>query len=460
MRVLVRNGTVVSPDGTRAADVLIEGERIARVAPGIAAEADAVYDAAGRCVLPGGIDVHTHLDMPYGPFVTADDFASGTIAAACGGTTAIIDFAVQERGRSLHSALETWQRRADGQAVIDYGFHLIVCDLGSSQEAELDALVAEGVPTFKLFMAYPDRLMLDDAAILRALRRTAANGGMVLLHAEDGAAIERLRAEAVASGDLHPHQHPRTRPNRTESSAAQRAVALARRAGAPVYIVHVSAAETVGVIAEARAHGLAVHGETCPQYLTLTDERYEGDPLEAAKYVMSPPLRKQRDCERLWDALAAGELEVVATDHCPFRLADQKGPAAHDFTRIPGGAPGIETRMPLLFDGGVAGGRFGIERFVEMTATAPAKLHGLYPRKGILAPGSDADLVVWDPQAVTTISAARHHMRVDHSIYEGRTVRGTAELVIARGRVLVERSTYVGPASGGGRFLRRSAGTG
>ena len=450
MRTLIRNGTVVTATGVLAGDVLIDGETVAEVAPRLEAVADRTYDATGKLVIPGGIDVHTHLDMPYGDTTSADDFESGTIAAAFGGTTSIVDFAVQSPGGTLHQALDTWMAKARDKAAIDYGFHMIVTDLPLAAEREMDELIAEGVTSFKLFMAYPGRLMVDDATIFRALLRTAENGGTVMVHAENGGVIEVLTKRALAAGKTEPRQHALTRPALAEAEATHRAIALAEMAGAPIYIVHVSAAEAVEEVAAARARGLEVYAETCPQYLFLTDERYEDD---GAKYVMSPPLRDRRSQERLWRALAADELQVVATDHCPFPMKDKRG--REDFTKIPGGAPGIETRMSLLFDGGVVGGRFGVERFVELTATNPAKLFGLFPRKGTIAPGSDADIVVWDPERETTLSARAHHMRVDYNPYEGRVVKGVAETVLSRGRAVIERGAFVG-RSGAGQFLRRS----
>ena len=454
MRTLIRHGTVVTPAGASVADVLIDGERIAAVGPQLAA-ADAVYDATGKYVIPGGIDVHTHLDMPLGDTVTADDFASGTVAAAFGGTTAVVDFAVQTRGRPMREAWETWMRKAEGRAAIDYGFHMIVTDLAPDGLEEMDALVAEGVTTFKLFMAYPGRLMVDDATIFRALRRAADNGGMVLMHAENGGVIEELVARARAEGHTAPRYHALTRPARTEAEATHRALALAELAGAPVYIVHVSCAEAVEEVAAARARGAHAWAETCPQYLFLSDECYDAPGFEGAKYVMSPPLRPKAGQERLWRAQASDELQVVATDHCPFRMKDQKTIGRNDFSKIPGGAPGIETRMSLLYDGGVRSGRISLGRFVELTATNPAKLFGLYPRKGVIAAGSDADVVVWDPEKEVTWSAATHHMRVDYNPYEGRTVKGAAEAVWSRGRRVIEDGTFVGRA-GAGQFLKRA----
>jgi len=454
MRTLIRHGTVVSPAAAVLRDVLIDDETITRVEPEIAEHADRVVDARGKYVIPGGIDVHTHLDMPLGAITTADDFESGTVAAAFGGTTSVVDFAVQTRGRPLAEALETWMRKAE-KAVLDYGFHMIVCDLPPERESELDALVTEGVTSFKLFMAYPDRLMLDDASILRVLRRTAANGGTVLMHAEDGAAIETLVRRARAEGRTEPRYHALTRPPQTEADATRRAIALAGQAGVPIYIVHVSATGTVDEIAAARGRGAIVWGETCPQYLFLSEEAYDAPGFEGAKYVMSPPLRPRAMQDRLWRGLAANDLQVVATDHCPFRMKDQKTLGRDDFTKIPGGAPGIETRMSLLYDGGVRSGRLTLSRWVEVTATNPARLFGLYPRKGAIAPGSDADVVVWNPQREITWSAATHHMRVDYNPYEGRLVKGAPDLVLSRGRPVVEGGRFVG-RTGAGTFLRRS----
>jgi dihydropyrimidinase len=455
MRTLIRHGTVVTVAGASIADVLIEGERIVQIGPQLAATADVTHDASGKYVIPGGIDVHTHLDMPLGDIVTADDFESGTIAAAFGGTTSIVDFAVQDRGRPMREAWETWMRKAEGKAAVDYGFHMIVTDLPLAGLEEMDALVAEGVTTFKLFMAYPGRLMVDDETIFRALRRSVENGGLVLMHAENGGVIDELVRQARAEGKRAPKYHALTRPPRTEAEATHRAIALAEMAGAPIYIVHVSCAEAVEEMAAARGRGAAAQGETCPQYLFLSEERYDEPGFEGAKYVMSPPLRPRAGQERLWRALASGELQVVATDHCPFRMKDQKTLGRDDFSKIPGGAPGIETRMSLLYDGGVRAGRISLTRFVELTATNPARIFGLYPRKGVIAAGSDADLVVWDPEQEITWSAATHHMRVDYNPYEGRVAKGAPELVLSRGRPVIEAGKFVGRA-GAGQFLKRA----
>jgi dihydropyrimidinase len=456
VRTRIENGTVVTAEASFAADVLIDGETIAAIEPpgaGRPEPVDRVLDATGRYVLPGGVDAHTHLDMPLDDEVrTADDFASGTVAAAMGGTTTIVDYATQERGGSLAAALDAWHARAEGRAVVDYGFHMIVSDLGPGVERELDAMVAAGVPSFKLFMAYPGRLMLDDGAIFRVLLRARENGGRVCLHAENGHVVQVLVERALAAGHIAPKYHAETRPARAEAEAIQRGAALAEIAGAPLFIVHLSSAEGLEEVERARARGVAIHAETCPQYLLLSDERYE-EPA-GARYVMSPPLRAASAREPLWRGLASGAIDTVATDHCPFSLAD-KARGDGDFSRTPNGAPGIETRMALLWDAGVRAGRLSMSRFVETVSTAPARIFGLYPRKGAIAVGSDADLVLWDPERTTTISAATHHSRVDYSPYEGRQVTGTPETVLLRGRMIVDQGRFVGDAAGG-RFLRRN----
>ena len=457
MSILIKHGTVVTASDLFSGDVYIEDERVTTIGTSLSMSADRVIDATGKLVLPGGIDVHTHLDMPLGDITSADDFESGTIAAAFGGTTSIVDFATQFRGQTLRHALDTWMAKADGKAAIDYGFHMIVSDLKDKVELEMDALVAEGVTSFKLFMAYPDVLMVDDATIFRALLRAGRNGGTICIHAENGGGIDVLVNQALAEGRTAPKYHALTRPARAEAEATHRAIALAEIAGVPVYIVHLSAAESLDMVAEARDRGLPAFAETCPQYLFLSEDDYEHPGFDGAKYVMSPPLRQKETQHRLWRGLANNDLQAIATDHCPFCIKE-KARGRDDFSLIPNGAPGIETRMSLVYDGGVRTGRISLNRFVELTSTSPAKIFGLFPRKGTIAPGSDADIVIFDPNKTTTLSARTHHMKVDYNPYEGRQVTGVADTVLSRGRVVIENGTFTGRA-GAGRFLKRAART-
>ena len=373
-------------------------------------------DPRGKYVFPGGIDVHTHLDMPFGGTTSADDFESGTIAAAHGGTTTVVDFAIQYRGQTLHHAMDTWMKKAEGQAAIDYGVHMIITELNDQVELEMDALVKQGLTSFKLFMAYPGVFMLDDASIFKAL----------------------------------------TRPARAEAEATHRAIALAEIADVPIYIVHLSAAEALEMVTEARDRGLPAYAETCPQYLFLSYENYEEPGFEGAKYVMSPPLRGKETQDRLWRGLAFNDLQAISTDHCPFCMKEQKTLGADDFSKIPNGAPGIETRMSLVYDGGVRTGRISLNRFVELTSTSPAKIFGLFPRKGTIAPWSDADIVIFDPEKKQRLSAKTLHMKVDYNPYEGREVTGVTDTMISRGNVVIDAGTFTGRA-GAGSFLRRNA---
>ena len=455
MSLLIKGGTVVTATDLYPGDVFIEDDRITAIGSTLTFPADRVIDASGKYVLPGGIDVHTHLDMPFGGTTSADDFESGTIAAAFGGTTTIVDFAIQYRGQTLHHAWETWMKKAEGRAAIDYGFHMIITELSDQVEQEMDALVTQGVTSFKLFMAYPGVFMLDDATIFRALLRTAKNGGTICMHAENGGVIDVLVKRALAEGKTAPKYHALTRPARAEAEATHRAIALSEIAGVPIYIVHLSAAEALEMVAEARDRGLPAFAETCPQYLFLSYDNYEEAGFEGAKYVMSPPLRPKETQDRLWRGLAFNDLQVISTDHCPFCMKEQKTLGEGDFSKIPNGAPGIETRMSLVFDGGVRTGRISLNRFVELTATSPARIFGLFPRKGTIAPGSDADVVIFDPNRTMRLSASTHHMKVDYNPYEGREVTGMTDTVISRGRVIVDNGTFTGRA-GAGAFLKRA----
>lgn len=455
MGLLIRNGTVVTAEATTSADVLIDGGVIREVRAGIDPAGHTVVDAAGLLVLPGGVDAHTHLDMPFGGTYSADDFETGTKAAAIGGTTTIVDFAIQSRGMKMRSALDTWWGKAEGKACIDYGLHMIITDLPASGLEDMDAMVREGVASFKLFMAYPGVLMVDDATIFRALRQTAKNGALVCMHAENGSVIDVLVQEALAGGKTAPVYHALTRPTVAEAEAVQRAIAMSEIAGAPVYIVHLSSEDALNQVREARDRGLPAFAETCPQYLLLSiEDQMPGKSFEEAKYVFTPPLREKKNQAKLWEGLKHDHLQVVSTDHCPFCFADQKALGKDDFTKIPNGGPGIENRMQLIYHHGVNAGRLSLNRFVEITATAPAKIFGMYPRKGTIAPGSDADIVLWDPKAEHTISAATHHMRVDYSMFEGFKVRGNAKQVYSRGELVVEGGEYVGRV-GRGKYLRR-----
>jgi dihydropyrimidinase len=455
MRLLIKHGTVVTATDLYKGDVLVEGEKIAAIGTTLDVQADTVIDAAGKYVLPGGIDVHTHLDMPFGGTTSADDFESGTRAAAFGGTTTIVDFAIQYRGQRLHDAWETWMKKAEGKAAIDYGFHMIVTDLNDQAEAEMDALVRQGVTSFKLFMAYPGIFMLDDASIFRALLRTGKNGGTICMHAENGGVIDVLVQKALAEGKTAPRYHALTRPAKAEAEATHRAIALAEMADVPIYIVHLSAAEALDMVTEARDRGLPAYAETCPQYLFLSYDNYEEPGFEGAKYVMSPPLRQKEQQAQLWRGLAFNDLQCISTDHCPFCMKEQKELGRNDFSKIPNGAPGIETRLSLVYDGGVRENRISLNRFVELTSTSPAKIFGLFPRKGTIAPGSDADLVVFDPNRSFTLSANTLHMNVDYNPYEGRQVTGATDTVLSRGRLVIEDGTFVG-RSGAGAFLKRA----
>jgi len=455
--VLIQNGTIVNADSTVQADLLIEGTVIKQVRPGIpSAAAETVVDAGGLLLLPGGIDAHTHLDMPFGGTKSADDFETGTRAAAIGGTTTIVDFAIQARGTKMRTALDTWWKKAEGKACIDYGLHMIVTDLPDAGLEDMDDLVREGVASFKLFMAYPNVLMVDDATIFKAMRQTAKNGALICMHAENGSVIDVIVQQALAEGKTAPIYHALTRPTLAEAEAVHRAIAMAEMAGVPVYIVHLSSEDALNQVREARDRGLPAFAETCPQYLLLSLEDVADAGWEGAKYVFTPPLREKKNQPKLWEGLRKDNLQVVSTDHCPFCFEDQKALGKNDFTKIPNGGPGIENRLQLLHHHGVGLGNLTLQRFVELVSTAPARIFGMYPKKGVLAEGSDADIVLWDPLSAYTISAATHHMRVDYSMFEGFRVRGNARDVYSRGELIVSKGQFIG-TPGRGQYLRREA---
>jgi dihydropyrimidinase len=455
--ILIRNGTVVTAKETLNADVLIDGERIADVRENIPRDtAETVIDATGLYVMPGGIDVHTHLDMPFGGTTSSDDFETGTRAAAFGGTTTIVDFAIQARGTRMRDALDTWWKKAEGKACIDYGLHMIVTDLGNCGLEDMDEMVDEGVASFKLFMAYPNVLMVDDATIFKSLARTAKNGALICMHAENGSVIDVLIARALAEGKTAPVYHALTRPPRMEAEAVNRAIAMAEIAGAPVYIVHLSSELALDQVREARDRGVPAFAETCPQYLLLSIEELERPNFQGAKYVFTPPLREKENLPKLWDGLKHDHLQVVSTDHCPFCFEDQKVLGKDDFTKIPNGGPGIENRLQLMYHYGVSVNGLSLNRFVELTSTSPAKIFGMYPKKGEIAAGSDADIVLWDPQASHLITAKTHHMRVDYSMFEGYEVQGNARTVFSRGEMIIDQGNFLGKP-GRGNYLKRTA---
>jgi dihydropyrimidinase len=457
MRTLIKNGTIVTAVDTFPGDVWIEGERIiALTTPGIDSgmTADKTIDAAGKYVMPGGIDAHTHLDMPFGGTTSSDDFETGTVAAAHGGTTTLVDFAIQTKGSSLREGLDTWHSKAEGKAAIDYGFHMIFTDVNPQTLEEMSGVVREGVSSFKLFMAYPGVLYVDDGQIFRAMQKARDLGALICMHAENGIALDVLIEQAIARGETAPKFHSLSRPQIAEAEGTHRALALAEMAGCPVYIVHLSAPRALDKVLEARDRGQAAYAETCPQYLFLSLDDLAREGFEGAKFVCTPPLRPKEMQADLWRGLKTNDLQVVSTDHCPFCFKGQKELGRDSFAKIPNGMPGVETRMYLLWDGGVRTGRISMNRFVEITSTAPAKIFGMFPRKGTVAPGSDADLIVWDPEKEHVLSQKTLHMRVDYSPYEGQTVRGAASHVFSRGELVVQEGQWLGK-KGRGKFLRR-----
>jgi dihydropyrimidinase len=461
MRTLIANGTVVTADGSFQADVLVDGETIAAVGrrgDGIIESivttlvVDETIDATGKYVIPGAIDVHTHMELPFGGTFAKDTFETGTRAAAFGGTTTIVDFAVQSKGQALRTGLDAWMAKAEGNAVVDYGFHMIMSDVNDDTLVEMDQLVAEGVPDFKLFTAYPGVFLSPDDHIFRAMQQTRKNGGMILMHAENGPVIDILAAEQVASGMTDPLGHGLARDSRLEGEATSRMIRLAEVAGVPVYFVHMSAKEALKALMEAKDRGAMAWAETCPQYLYLTLDDL-GNGFNGAKFVCSPPLRTADHGEELWGAVRRGDLSAIGTDHCPFDFHGQKELGRGDFRKIPNGLPGVEERLDLMHQA-VVDGRITKERWVDVCSTGPAKLFGM-PQKGVIAAGADADIVVYDPNRKHVLSASTHHMDVDYSCYEGLEVTGGSDVVLSRGSVVVRNGEFTG-AKGHGKFLKRT----
>src|SRR6188472_3373921 len=457
MRTLISNGTIVTTERSSVADVLVDGETIALIGADLAGAgvtADETIDASGKYVIPGAIDVHTHMELPFGGTFAKDTFETGTRAAAFGGTTTIVDFAVQAKGQSLREGLDAWYAKAEGNAVADYGFHMIMSDVNDDTLKEMDQLVSEGIPDFKLFTAYPGVFYSDDGAIFRAMQQTAKNGGLIMMHAENGMAIDVVAEQTVDEGTTDPIGHGLARKAVFEGEATNRVIRLAEAAGVPVYIVHLSAREALEEVRSARDRGSMAFAETCPQYLFLSLDDL-GDGFEGAKFVCSPPLRPKDHWDDLWTGLVKDDLQIVSTDHCPFDFHGQKELGRGDFRKIPNGLPGVEDRIDLMHDGGVVGGRITRERWVEIVSTAPAKMFGMFPRKGSISIGADADLVVYDPNRKRTISAETHHMDVDYSCYEGRQVQGASDVVLSRGSVIVRDGQFTG-RKGAGKFVTRS----
>ncbi len=435
------------------ADILIEDGTVSLIGKMLDIEADKVIDASGKLVIPGGIDPHTHMDLPFGGTSSSDDFFTGTRAAAFGGTTTIIDFAVQNKGESMLKGVDTWHEKAQGKAVIDYGFHLITTDFEDQHKPEMFKLIDEGITSFKLFMAYPGVFLSDDATIYRAMSAAGERGGLVCMHAENGIVINEIIKKFLAEGRTAPKYHALTRPTLAEAEGVHRAIALAEMAETPVYIVHLSCTDALNQVRQARDRGVLAFAETCPQYLFLSIDDY-GDGWDGAKYVMTPPLREKHNQAELWKGLRMDDLHVIATDHCPFCMKDQKELGRDDFSKIPNGAPGVEYRMELIYNGGVVENRISLNRFVELTSTAAAKMFGMFPKKGTIAVGSDADIVIFDTEKEHTFTLEAQHMNVDYCAYEGKTVKGKVETVLSRGRVVIENGECL-VDKGSGEFVKR-----
>ena len=457
MSLLIKNGRVITAVDDYKGDIFIENEQVNMIGKNLDVKADRVIDAQGKYVIPGGIDPHTHLDMPFSGTVSADDFETGTRAAAHGGTTTLIDFAIQTKGRSTLEALETWHKKAEGKTAIDYGFHMIITDLEDDRVPEMRKLADEGVTSYKLFMAYPGVLYADDATLFRAMRKAGEDGTVICMHAENGIVIDEIVKSALAEGKTGPKWHALTRPTRMEAEGVHRSIAIAEVADVPVYIVHLSSADALEQVVLARDRGAHVFAETCPQYLFLDHSYYEQEGFEGAKYVMTPPLREKWNQKELRRGLQMGDLMSISTDHCPFCFKEQKEMGINNFSKIPNGGPGVENRMSLVYNGGVVEGRISLNRFVELTSTASAKMFGLFPNKGTIAVGSDADIVIFNPERKETISvnnSVTHHMNVDYNAYEGFEVTGVSETVISRGKIIVENCEYLGKKRDG-QFLKR-----
>ena len=452
--MIVKGGTVVTASDTFKADIGIKEGKITEMGSDLGLDAVEIVNASDKYVFPGGIDPHTHMDMPFGGTFSSDDFKTGTKAAACGGTTTIVDFSVQSTGKSLRHAADTWRKKADGKAVIDYGIHIALTDMTEKVINEIPEIIAEGYPSFKLFMTY-DGMRVDDGTLLRILMKVNEGGGLCCVHAENYYVVDYFQHKFLSEGKIEPIYHALSRPDLSEGEAAGRAIKLAKIANAPLFLVHNSCEASISEITRARQEGYPIMGETCPQYLLLSEDNYREPGFNGAKYVMSPPLRDKKNWPIIWKALKNNSLQVVSTDHCPFFMS-QKEMGKESFTKIPNGAPGVEARMSLMYTYGVAYGKFDLNRFVQLTSTNAAKVYGMYPKKGTISIGSDADLVVFDPNVETTLTKSMLHENVDYTPYEGFKLTGYPVVTISRGSVVARDGQFVGK-EGRGEFIKRTA---
>jgi dihydropyrimidinase len=454
MSVMIRNGRVITATDDYVADVFIDSETVSTIGRNLPMQADRTINASHRLVIPGAIDPHVHMELPFGGTVSSDDFRTGTIAAAFGGTTSIIDFAIQYKGKTFQETLEDWHSKAQGKCAIDYGFHLAVTEYEQRHAPEFKRVIDSGVTTFKLFLAYPGVFMVDDQTMFRVMKAAGAAGGLTLVHAENGFAISELIEQLISAGKVEPRYHAQSRPPVMQADGVARAVRVAEAAESPVFIVHVSCEAAMVELQRARDRGHRAFGETCTQYLFLDETCYDRPDFEGAKYVFTPPLAGRENIEPLWKGLKLGYLQEVSTDHCPFNFRGQKELGRGDFRKIPNGGPGVEDRLSLVYHGGVVERGFSLNKWVELCSTASARMFGMFPRKGTIAVGSDADIVIFDPNKERTISARTHHMNCDYSLFEGMKIKGLPETVLSRGKVIVEEGRYVG-TPGEGRFIQR-----
>jgi dihydropyrimidinase len=455
MTTLIKNGRIITASDDYVADVFIDGELVKTIGSNLDARADSIIDAAGKLVIPGAIDPHVHMELPFGGTVSSDNFETGARAAAFGGTTTIIDFAIQYKGKTFAQTLDDWHAKAEGKCAIDYGFHLAITEYEPRHAQELKKVIDSGVTTFKLFLAYPGVFMVDDQTMFRVMQSAGEAGGLTLVHAENGIAIGELIKNLLAQGKVEPKYHAQSRPPTMQADGVSRAVRVAEVAKAPVFIVHVSCEAAMIELQRSRDAGNPAYGETCTQYLFLDESCYDKPNFEGAKYVFTPPLVGKENIEPLWRGLKLGYLQEVSTDHCPFNFKGQKELGRGDFTKIPNGGPGVEDRLSLVYDGAMKRG-FSLNKWVDICSTASAKMFGMFPKKGTIAVGSDADIVIFNPAVERTISAATHHMNCDYSLFEGWRIKGNPEMVLSRGKVIVEKGEYKG-RPGDGKFLERGA---